>query len=145
MKPTPAQDEAFLNIVRHGGIAAPAEARRGDLSALSKLMKGLEEGLCTPLFERKPFRLLRHGRVYSEALERAREVRDTALDQIWTETRPTLQLISAEVVTLCYFPGITRELERKHPNLQCSTESGGEEQIQRLLRNGDVNLAIAPE
>jgi hypothetical protein len=39
MKPTPAQDEAFLNIVCHGGIAAAAEARCGDLSALSKLMK----------------------------------------------------------------------------------------------------------
>jgi DNA-binding transcriptional LysR family regulator len=135
-----------MQVVRHGGISNAAKAGAGDLSSLSKLIKGLETALCTTLLlQRVPFRLLRHGRIYLSGLEQAREARDTALDHIWTETRPTLQLISAEVVTLCYFPNITRELGRKHPNLQCSTESGGEEQIQRLLRDGDVNLAIAPE
>lgn len=144
MKPTPGEDEAFLSVVRHRGISHAAKAGCGDLSSLSKRIASLEARLGTTLFRRDEFHLYRHGRIYFEALERAEEVCDRALEDIWAETRPALQIAAAPVVAEHYLPGITRQLERQHANLRCSTEYGTEEQLRQMLRHGEVNLAIAP-
>ncbi len=145
--PTPRQLEAFCEVARHESMADAARACGHDLSTLSKHLSDLSALLGTRLYERdrEGFRLTRHGRRLYEALERGREQRDAALAEIAADVRPVLQFVAAEVVTQHYLPGITRELERQHPDAHCSTESGGEAHLRRMLRDDEVNLAIAPD
>ena len=138
MKPTPRQLEAFCTVDTHESMVDAARAHGCDLSTLSKHRSELTALIGTRLYERDHtgFRLTRHGRILYAALERGRDLRDAALAEIAAEVTPTLQFVAAEVVTQHYLPGIAWQLERQHPNLRCSTDSGPEEHIRRMLQDG---------
>lgn len=62
--------EAFLHTARTGNITLTAQVLNIDGSAVSRLIKGLEEELEQPLFDRssRPFSLTPRGSVYAKKL-----------------------------------------------------------------------------
>ena len=145
MKPQWKQFEAFFHIGRHGGIPQAARARGVDPSALRHQLTAFEKNLGVVLCSRQPFRLTPPGRTLFAAIERAHALLREACDEVAADAAPQLRFVATELISHHYLPDVIAEVERRHPGLECSTESASESRMPALLRDDLAHVAIAPD
>lgn len=137
--------ELFYYVAQHGGISAAVRHMPYGIQqpAVSSQIRLLEQDLGVKLFERQPFRLTGEG---AELLAFAKpffenvEVVGARLGQ---RARVQLRIGGSEWVLRNYLPKIIRRVKREHPRLRMSMRTGFQPQMEALLCEGELDLAIS--
>ncbi len=135
--------DTFNQVVLHRGITRASRhmPQRVTASAVNKAMARLEAAVGEPLFDRAPFRLRPRG----EQLSGLVHPFFTALEQfLATNGRIRLHIAASEVVLNTYLADIIVLLERRCQATQLRLRSASQSQMHAWLRDGSVDLVIAP-
>ncbi len=140
--------EAFIALARTLHFARAAATVATSPSALSRLVARLEDELGCRLFERDTRRveLTPEGETFLEfavASMQQKEELQARLEAGGNPWRGTLRIYAS--VTACYslLPPLVQALQRQHPALRLSVETGDPADAEQSLREGAVDLALA--
>lgn len=141
------QLEQFLAVARHGGFTKASEARHVSQSALSKMVKTLENELDVALFDRSTRRVRltdageiveRHALMVLKAVERLHE----ALEEVREAKLGKLTLGLPPVIGATFFPGLIADFRRRHPGVELAIVEEGSRTLETLLQEGAIDLAV---
>lgn len=139
----PTQLHLLLLVLRHNGYSE-AERKSGIARAtLHRGVKSLEKLFACQFFEPETSKPTRHGRLFRPQLEDIDQRIDALFDCAAAARQPRLCIGSAELVTTEYLPGVMGDFEQRHPDVQCETVSGPEERLVNMLKEGEIDCAVA--
>jgi DNA-binding transcriptional LysR family regulator len=147
MNVTLRQLQAFVAVAQHGQFALAANRLHVTPSALSMLIRQLEEQTGARLFDRHT-RLVRLTEIGSEFLPVARKVLadlDSALSQSRELTalrRGRVSLATSTVLAATVMPEAIRRFGARWPGITVVLRDVVEQDIKRLLRAGDVDIGV---
>ena len=141
----------FVEVVRQQGFTRASRTLRVTQPAISRMVKGLEEELGTPLLvrERRRVRLTEAGQI---ALARAQSVLDSlrGLEEEVVELsalrRGRLRIGMPPIVGVTFFPPLLAEFHRAHPGIALDLREEGSHQIEALVLGHelDVGAVVLP-
>ena len=141
------QLQAFVAVAQHGQFALAANRLHVTPSALSMLIRQLEEQTGARLFDRHT-RLVRLTEIGAEFLPVARKVLadlDSALSQSRELTalrRGRVSLATSTVLAATVMPEAIRRFGARWPGITVVLRDVVEQDIKRLLRAGDVDIGV---
>jgi DNA-binding transcriptional LysR family regulator len=138
--------ELFYYVAKHGGISAAVRHIPYGIQqpAVSGQMRQLEEDTGAKLFERSPFRLTAAGeRLYSHVLPFF-EGLGTVAAQLQEVATPELRIGGSELVLRDHIPVVIQRVRERHPRIRLSLHTGFQVQVENMLRDGQLDLAITP-
>jgi LysR family transcriptional regulator, carnitine catabolism transcriptional activator len=147
MNVTLRQLQAFVAVAQHGQFALAANRLHVTPSALSMLIRQLEEQTGARLFDRHT-RLVRLTEIGAEFLPVARKVLadlDSALSQSRELTalrRGRVSLATSTVLAATVMPEAIRRFGARWPGITVVLRDVVEQDIKRLLRAGDVDIGV---
>ena len=112
--------------------------------AVSGQIIQLEDNLGVKLFQRRPFALSPEGQRLFDSIRPFFDEIDSICDQIRDGTSELIRLGAPTMVLNRYFPDIIRSLHETLPGVKLALREGHHHQIQQLLDNGQIDLAITP-
>jgi DNA-binding transcriptional LysR family regulator len=138
--------ELFYYVARHGGISRAVRHIPYGIQqpAVSSQILLLEEGLGVKLFERSPFRLTAEGRKLYAYVRPFFENLDATEAQLRKDAAPQIRIGASDLVLREYLPPVMQLLREKHPRLRFSLQSGFTPQLEALLRDGRIDVAVSP-
>lgn len=136
--------ELFYYVAKHGGIAAAVRKIPYGIQqpAVSGQISRLEESLGTVLFQRRPFALLPPG------IELYRFIRPffDDIENIGQSIRggraPQLRIAAPAIVLHDYIPELLQRVREVFPKFRLVLHEAARSQAERLLQEGEVDLAI---
>lgn len=147
MNVTLRQLQAFVAVAQHGQFALAANRLHVTPSALSMLIRQLEEQTGARLFDRHT-RLVRLTEIGAEFLPVARKVLadlDSALSQsreLSALRRGRVSLATSTVLAATVMPEAIRRFGARWPGITVVLRDVVEQDIKRLLRAGDVDIGV---
>ncbi len=122
MKPTPRQLEAFIVATSQGGFTRAAEKMNITQSAVSVLIRQLEDGLNVRLFDRtsRSFRLTQAGREMLPTAERILSqlnILESSALGVRGKSRDRVTFAISAGLAPGLLPLILDDLQSRHPNL----------------------------
>jgi DNA-binding transcriptional LysR family regulator len=147
MNVTLRQLQAFVAVAQHGQFALAADRLHVTPSALSMLIRQLEEQTGARLFDRHT-RLVRLTEIGAEFLPVARKVLadlDSALSQsreLSALRRGRVSLATSTVLAATVMPEAIRRFGASWPGITVVLRDVVEQDIKRLLRAGDVDIGV---
>jgi DNA-binding transcriptional LysR family regulator len=141
----------FVEVVRHQGFTRASRTLRLTQPAISKLVKGLEEELGTPLLlrQRRRVRPTDAGQI---VLERAQGVLDAVrvmeeeVQELGALRRGRLRIGMPPIVGVAFLPPLLAEFHRAYPRIALELREEGSHEIEALvLRHElDVGAVVLP-
>lgn len=137
----------FVEVVRQGGFTRAAAVLNVTQSAISKMIRQLEDHLGVPLLIRgaRGIRLTDAGHLAYErglaVLEGLRALQ-ADVDALQGLTRGSLRLGLPPMVGAPFFPQVLREFRRRYPHVALSIVECGGKRVKELLLSGDVDIGV---
>ncbi len=141
--------QALLNIADAGSFSRAAEGMECTQSALSHMVKGMEEELGFALLVRGHggARLTRGGEQlmpYVRALLTAYDQFDAEISKIHAHEEITLRIGSYSSIIMHWIPSILQAFKRTHPTVNVEIRDGSVEEVYRwLIEEQSVDLIFA--
>ena len=119
--------EAFLHTARTGNITLTAQVLNIDGSAVSRLIKGLEEELEQPLFDRssRPFSLTPRGKRLREEVEPLVTGFEALISRRFEEPKQIIRVSAPADLSRDIIPEQLMNYTIEHPNVQFELSSLG--------------------
>ena len=119
--------EAFLHTARTGNITLTAQVLNIDGSAVSRLIKGLEEELEQPLFDRssRPFSLTPRGKRLREEVEPLVTGFEALISRRFEEPKQIIRVSAPADLSRYIIPEQLMNYTIEHPNVQFELSSLG--------------------
>jgi len=144
------QLRAFVAVAQMGGFSAAAQRLHLTQSALSMLVRALEEEMGVALFERttRVVKLTDAGRDFFPVAERLlldvhKAVAGTRARAERARGRLTIAVTPTFASTM--LPAVLKQYREQHPEvLVVVRDDAGPERIRQLVQEGDVDLGVAP-
>lgn len=141
------QLEMFQAIVETGSFTRAGEKLFVSQSAISRQIKLLEEELGDQLFKRihKRIHLTPTGEIvlhYSQRIFSELRLLGAEISDLTHLQRGSLHLAGGMSVCTYLFPLLLKEYKRQLPNIEIRIATGMTEEIVRMLRSNDVDLAL---
>lgn len=136
--------ELFYHVARNGGIAPAVRAMPYGIQqpAISAQVIALEEHLGVTLFRRRPFELTAGGRELYEFLEPFFGGLDELEGRLRGGMLRPLRVGASQTVLRDHLPEILRSLREQYPELPLKLKAGYQQELERQLQNGDVDLVV---
>jgi DNA-binding transcriptional LysR family regulator len=137
-----------LAVWRHGGFRRAAEQEHLSQPALSRSVLSLEEALGVPLFDRQAneIRLTPYGEVFLQrAANLLAEAADLEREMSFMKGQEVGHFSVAMGMTAAQASGVRAgaDLLRKHPTLQVWMETRSWRDVERLVRNRQVDIGLS--
>lgn len=135
----------FLAVAKNGNFTRAAEDVGISQPALSRSIQKLEEAVGQPLFERHP-RGVKLTEIGSFFLVRANQIRDL-VDDTFEElneatNRGLIRLAVIPTIAPFLLPTLLRKFGKQYPEIKIQVEEDTTQNILRLCRDGDIDIAI---
>jgi DNA-binding transcriptional LysR family regulator len=136
--------ELFYYVAKHGGISAAVRHMPYGIQqpAVSSQILQLEEDLGVKLFERQPFRLTPEGQELLAFAQPFFEKLDTVAATLNKHAGAQLRFGSSELILRDHLPAVIQHVKKKFPALKLMMRTGFQPQLEALLKNGELDLAI---
>lgn len=142
------QLETFLAVANYGGFHRAAEFLRISQPAVSARIRGLEESLNVPLFERS-----RNGLTITDAgrtlkphaerlLEQAKLARQ-AVHDLQPEQGGPLAIAASVSISEYVLPDALKRFQKRHPKINVTIRSGHSKQVLDLVLSGEAEIGLA--
>lgn len=135
----------FLAVAKACNLTRAASEIGISQPALSRSIQKLEKAVGEPLFERHP-RGVKLTAIGSFFQVRANQIRDLVKDTFaeLTEASNRVQIRLAVIPTIAPYllPTVLRKFGRRHPDIKIQVQEDTTQNIVRLCRDGDIDLAI---
>ena len=139
--------EYFIVLAREGSFTRAADALHITQQSLSSHIAGLEAELgCTLLVRRTPLELTYAGRTflrYAESLRQTQQAMQREFCDISENQKGELRVGIAYTRGRAIMPHLIPVFQRSYPNVAIKLLEGSNDALQKVLRSGDVDLAIA--
>jgi DNA-binding transcriptional LysR family regulator len=138
--------ELFYYVARHGGISQAVRHMPYGIQqpTISSQMSLLEAGLETKLFERSPFRLTAAGVELFAFVRPFFDNLDAVEARLQKQAAPLIRIGASEFVLREYLPDVMKSVRRRFPDVRLSLQSGFSFQLEALLLDRQIDLAIDP-
>ena len=141
------QLEMFQTIVDTGSFTRAGEKLYVSQSAISRQIKLLEEELGDQVFKRihKKIYLTPIGEIllqYTRKIFNEVRLMTGEISDVTHLRRGTLRLAGGMSVCTYLFPSLLKEYQRIHPNIELTIATGTHEEILRMLRSDQIDLAL---
>lgn len=141
------QLQMFQAIVETGSFTRAGEKLFVSQSAVSRQIKLLEEELGSPLFKRyhRKIYLTPSGEIvlqYSQKIFNELRMMFSEIADLTQLRMGSLHLAGGMSVCTYLFPGLLREYQKLYPNIELRIATGITEEILRMLRSNQVDLAL---
>jgi DNA-binding transcriptional LysR family regulator len=138
--------ELFYYVARHGGISRAVQHMPYGIQqpTISSQMSLLEGGLGTKLFERSPFRLTAAGVELFAFVRPFFDNLDTVEARLQKQAAPQIRIGASEFVLREYLPSVIKLVRRRYPEVRLSMQSGFSYQLEAMLLDRQIDLAIDP-
>jgi DNA-binding transcriptional LysR family regulator len=135
--------ELFYYVAKHGGIAAAVRNMPYGIQqpAVSGQIARLEEAIGAKLFNRRPFVLLPAGTELFEFIKPFFDDVEKVADRIRGASQQ-LRIAAPPIVLHDYVPELLRRIRRRFPAFRLQLHEAARADAERLLRAGEVDLAI---
>lgn len=136
--------ELFYYVARHKGITEAARHIPYGIQqpAISGQISQLEGVLGTKLFVRRPFALTPTGKRLYELVLPFFSKLPYVVDQLHESATAHLRLAASAVVLTTQLPTIFQALKSEFPGLRLNLKDASADRCLRLLRRGEVDLAL---
>ena len=135
----------FLAVARAGNFTRAAEQLGLSQPALSRSIQKLEKTIGQPLFERQPrgVTLTEIGTFFMVRGNQIHELVDDTLAEV-TEAGNRGRIRLAVIPTIAPFllPQVLRQFGRQHPDVKIQVQEDTTQNIVRLCKHGEVDLAL---
>lgn len=135
----------FLAVAKSGNFTQAANENGISQPALSRSIQKLEKAVGEPLFERQP-RGVKLTELGSFFLVRASQIRDLVDDTFaeLSEASNQTQIRLAVIPTIAPYllPSVLKRFGRQYPDIKIQVQEDTTQNILRLCRDGDIDLAI---
>jgi DNA-binding transcriptional LysR family regulator len=136
--------ELFYYVARHGGIT---EAVRNipygiQQPAVSGQVAQLEEYLGVTLFQRRPFALTPAGEKLYRFIEPFFANLDVMAGELQGGKARHIRIGATTIVLRDHLPEVFQNVRKRYPNLKISLREGYPQDFERLLQNGELDLAV---
>lgn len=139
--------EYFIVLAREGSFTRAADALHITQQSLSSHIAGLEAELgCTLVVRRTPLELTYAGRTflrYAESLRQTQQAMQREFCDISENQKGELRIGIAYTRGRAIMPHLIPAFQRSYPNVAIKLLEGSNDALQKALRSGDVDLAIA--
>ena len=141
----PRRLEIFYHVVRFGGIAAAARhmAQRLDLTSVSKHITLLEEEVGFRLFERRPFRLTKEGRILYESLPGMHATLTGVLKQLERRREPWFRIGVEDGLRQSILVPAAADWLKLEPHTKAELQTGSAPRLHQALAEEEIDLLIA--
>jgi LysR family transcriptional regulator, carnitine catabolism transcriptional activator len=141
------QIRAFLAVADSGAFTRAAELMHVSPSALSTLVKELEEQIGLKLFYRstRVVELTEAGAEFRPLARKALADLEAAVygsQALAQVKRGRVTVAASIVVAATLLPWVMQSFQQKHPGIQCILNDGFEETIRDQVRRGEVDLGV---
>jgi DNA-binding transcriptional LysR family regulator len=136
--------ELFYYVARAGGITAALRTIPYGIQqpAVSAQLAMLEDAVGLRLFERRPFSLTEAGRVVLDHISPFFSGLPKLEARLHSEAVTHLRLAASAIVLRDHLPDLLMDLLRKIPGLRLTLREGGQEAIERMLRESEIDLGV---
>ncbi|HKP63273.1 MAG TPA: LysR family transcriptional regulator [Polyangiales bacterium] len=139
--------EAFVAIVRRGGVTRAASALHLSQPAISRRLHLLEHELGAPLFERigRTFVLTEAGRTFLPHAQTVLAAMRDAMDAVGALSDPTRGTVTLALVGTLASSHLTPRLQRfrrTHPRIDLRLRTALSAEVSELVRSGDASLGL---
>jgi len=136
--------ELFYYVARYGGIM---EAVRNipygiQQPAVSGQVGQLEQYLGATLFQRRPFALTPAGEKLYRFIEPFFSNLDTIALELQGGEARQIRIGASTVVLRDHLPGLFQMVRKKYPSLKISLREGYQEELEELLENEELDVAV---
>ncbi len=135
----------FVAVAKAGNFTAAAAEIGISQPALSRSVQKLERVIGEPLFERQP-RGVKLTELGSFFLVRANQIRDLIEDTFAeldeASNRGQIRLAVIPTIAPYLLPSVLRKFGRDHPEIKFQVQEDTTQNILRLCKDGDIDLAI---
>jgi DNA-binding transcriptional LysR family regulator len=136
--------ELFYYVARHGGIT---EAVRNipygiQQPAVSGQVAQLEEYLGVVLFQRRPFVLTPPGEKLYHFIQPFFANLDTVANELQGGKARQIRIGAPTIALRDYLPDFFRNVRKKFPNLKLALREGYQADLESLLQNEEIDLAL---
>lgn len=137
--------ELFYHVARHGGISAAVRHMPYSIQqpAVSSQIRQLESHLGVTLFERQPFQLTPEGEKLIAFAGPFFDQIDAVGAALHARAPAQLRISASELVLRDHMPAVMQRVKRKHPGLRLVMRDGPPAQVEGLLRDRQVDLAVS--
>jgi DNA-binding transcriptional LysR family regulator len=137
--------ELFYYVARHGGIM---EAVRNipygiQQPAVSGQIAQLEESLGVKLFQRRPFSLTTAGKKLFDYIQPFFASLDTLESELQGGVARHIRIGASVIVLRDHLPELLQNLRKKFPNLKVGLREGHQPELESLLLNEEIDLAVS--
>ncbi len=135
----------FLAVAKVGNLTRAAQDIGISQPALSRSIQKLENKIGEPLFERQPrgVRLTEIGTIFQVRANQIRDlVEDTFSELSEASNRVKVRLAVIPTIAPYLLPKVLRKFSRKYPEVKIQVQEDTTQNILRLCRDGDIDLAI---
>lgn len=136
--------ELFYYVARHGGIAQAVRNMPYGIQqpAISAQIIALEDQLGVTLFRRRPFELTAPGRELLAFIDPFFSGLDEVEGRLRGGVVERLRVGASQTVLKEHLPGILRALRERYPNLKLVLRAGYQQDLERMLTGGEIDLAV---
>src|SRR5688500_3854277 len=137
--------ELFYHVARHGGISAAVRHMPYSIHqpAMSSQIRRLESDLGVTLFERQSFQLTPEGQKLIAFAAPFFDQVDAVAASLQSRARAQLRISASELVLRDHMPAVMQQVKKKHPGLRLVMRDGPPAQVQELLRDREIDLAVS--
>jgi DNA-binding transcriptional LysR family regulator len=137
----------FRLVAETGSFTRAAQRVGLTQSAITRQIRGMEERLGAPLFERttRHVAMTRAGRLLQEKAAPILKATDELfreLQQTFSHLPPTLRVGVARSIGLAYLPGYFFAFHRQHPQVQLQVVQRTSREIVEALDSGDLDAGL---
>ena len=138
--------ELFFYVARHGGISRAVRGMPYGIQqpAVSSQVLLLEQDLGVRLFERSPFHLTPAGEELYEFVRPFFDNLDATAVRLRKRVAPLLRIGASELVLRDYLPAVIEQMRHHEPKLRLGLRSGFQAELEKLLYEREIDLAITP-
>nr|WP_236844308.1 MULTISPECIES: LysR family transcriptional regulator [unclassified Bordetella] len=138
----------FLEIAQTGSFTAAASRLFMTQSSITYTIQQFEEAIGLKLFDRSTRRvsLTVEGERYVPEAQRLIQLFDTSIADLRATAqlqRGEIRIASAISFIEFFLVDIIREFKERHPNIRVSIRDAGAGLVERMVINGEIDLAIA--
>jgi DNA-binding transcriptional LysR family regulator len=138
----------FLEIAQTGSFTAAASRLFMTQSSITYTIQQFEEGIGLKLFDRSTRRvsLTVEGERYVPEAQRLIQLFDTSISDLRATAqlqRGEIRIASAISFIEFFMVDIIREFKARYPNIRVSIRDAGAGLVERMVLNGEIDLAIA--
>jgi len=135
----------FITVCRMKSFTRAAEEIGVSQSSLSRSVLKLEESIGQPLLERKPREVVptEVGELFLARAEEILALAEDAFAEVSDAARHgRIRLAVIPTIAPFFLPKVLREFGKKNPNVSIIVQEDTTENIIRMIRHGDIDIAI---